>query len=143
MNLLLIHGRSQGGKSPAKLQAEWLEALDGGFKKSKLKMPADVNIQFPFYADVLDGFVAQFDVPTGAEVTAKGGAMDNDYAQFRADVAEELRKKAGISVERVKKEAGKEVAAKRALRTGNGCWQPFGFSTSTSRARVTGPSKRF
>ena len=55
MNLLLIHGRSQGGKNQVNLQAEWLEALDKGLKKSKLNMPAGVCIQFPFYADVLDG----------------------------------------------------------------------------------------
>lgn len=113
MNLLLIHGIAQGGKNPRDLQNAWLEALDKGLRKSSLTMPANVAVLFPYYADVLDEFVAQFDMPTGAGVTAKGGAMDNDYAQFRAEMAEDMRKKAKIPVKRVEQEAGKDVAAEK------------------------------
>ena len=113
MNLLLIHGIAQGGKNPKDLQRDWLQALDKGLRKSSLTMPANVNVLFPYYADVLDKFVAQFDMPTGASVTAKGGAMDNDYAQFRAAMAEDMLKQAGIPVDEVKKEAGNEVAKKK------------------------------
>jgi hypothetical protein len=113
MNLLLIHGIAQGGKNPRDLQKAWLEALDKGLRKSSLTMPANVKVLFPYYADVLDEFVAQFNMPTGASVTAKGGAMDNDYAQFRAEMAEDMRKKAEIPVEQVEQEAGKDVAAEK------------------------------
>ncbi len=113
MNLLLIHGIAQGGRNPKDLQRDWLEALNKGLRKSSLTMPANVNVLFPYYADVLDRFVAQFDMPTGASVTAKGGAMDNDYAQFRAAMAEDMRKQAGIPVEQVKQEAGDDVAAEK------------------------------
>lgn len=113
MNLLLIHGRSQGGKDKVKLQQEWLEALDKGLKKSNLTMPRDVRVLFPFYAAVLDEFVTRFDMSIGNEVTAKGGAMDNDYAEFRAQVAEEMREKAGISVAQVKEEAGPDATAEK------------------------------
>src|SRR6185503_13072052 len=106
MNLLLIHGIAQGGKNPKDLERAWLEALAKGLKKSKLTMPGYVNVLFPYYADQLDKFVAQFDMPTGNQVTAKGGAMDNDYAQFRAQMAEDMRKQAKIPVEQVKQEAG-------------------------------------
>ena len=75
MNLLLIHGIAQGGKNPKDLEGAWLGALDKGLKKSGLTMPANVNVLFPYYADVLDKFVAQFDMPTGDRVAAKGGAM--------------------------------------------------------------------
>ena len=113
MNLLLIHGIAQGRRNPKDLQRDWLEALDKGLRKSSLTMPANVNVLFPYYADVLDRFVARFDMPTGASVNAKGGAMDNDYAQFRAEMAEQLREKANVSVEEVEKEAGEDVAREK------------------------------
>lgn len=113
MNLLLIHGIAQGGKNPKDLERAWLGALDKGLKKSGLTMPANVNVIFPYYADVLDKFVAQFDMPTGDRVAAKGGVMENDYAQFRAQMAEDMRKRAKIPVEQIKKEAGNEVAAEK------------------------------
>jgi hypothetical protein len=113
MNLLLIHGIAQGGKNPKDLERAWLEALAKGLKKSKLTMPGYVNVLFPYYADQLDKFVAQFDMPTGNQVTAKGGAMDNDYAQFRAQMAEDMRKQAKIPVEQIKQEAGPAVAAEK------------------------------
>jgi len=113
MNLLLIHGIAQGGKNPKDLERAWLEALDKGLEKSKLTMPKNVNVLFPYYADHLDTFVAQFNMPTGDQVTAKGGAMDNDYAQFRSQMAEDMRKQARIPVEQVRQEAGPEVAAEK------------------------------
>jgi hypothetical protein len=73
LNLLLIHGIAQGGKNPADLERVWLGALEKGFKKSRLTMPSNVNVLFPYYADVLDRFSAQFDRPTGDCVVAKGG----------------------------------------------------------------------
>jgi len=111
MNLLLIHGIAQGGKDPKQLEQTWLEALEKGFAKSGLTMPANVNVLFPYYGDVLDQFVAQADLPTGDSVTAKGGALDTEYAQFRATMAEDIRSKAVISDEEITAEAGPVVAA--------------------------------
>lgn len=113
MNLLLIHGIAQGGKNPIDLQRAWLGALDKGLEKSGLTMPANVNVLFPYYGDVLEKFVAQFDMPTGDRVAAKGGAMDNEYAQFRAQMAEDMRKRAKIPVEQITKEVEPEVAAEK------------------------------
>lgn len=115
MNLLLIHGIAQGGKNPKDLEHAWLEALDKGLKKSNLTMPGNVNVLFPYYADHLDKFVAQFNMPTGDQVTAKGGAIDNDYAQFRAQMAEDMRKQAKIPVAEVAQAAGPEVAAEKGI----------------------------
>jgi hypothetical protein len=110
MNLLLIHGVGQGGKKKKDLEAVWLAALAKGLVKSGLSLPAKVNVIFPYYADVLDDFVKEFDRPIGDRIAAKGGVVDADYAQFRAEMAEEMRKGAKISIEDVRKEAGNEVA---------------------------------
>ena len=111
MNLLLIHGIAQGGKDPVKLERTWLDALEKGFAKSQLTMPASVNVLFPYYGDVLDRFVAQADLPVGNNATAKGGAPDTEYAEFRAAMADDIRKQVLVSDQEIAVEAGPAVAA--------------------------------
>jgi hypothetical protein len=106
MRLLLVHGRSQGGLDPVKLKSTWRESLDNGLERNGLKLPADVAVDFPYYADLLDSFAAKFDLPLGPNIAAKGGAVDTDYARFRAEMAEELQVKAGISDAAVQAEMG-------------------------------------
>ncbi len=113
MKLFLVHGRSQGGKDPKQIQAEWLGALDKGLAAAGLNMPAGVDVVFPYYGDVLDRLVAQFDLPVSGQVAAKGGVMDTEYAEFRAQLAEELRANAGISDAEVRAEAGPEATAEK------------------------------
>lgn len=113
MNLLLIHGIAQGGKDPKQLEGVWLDALRKGFRKAELAMPAGVKVLFPYYGDVLDEFVARFDLPAGDAVAAKGGTVPSDYAEFRAQVAEDMRTKCAISIEEVSEEAGPAVAAEK------------------------------
>lgn len=113
MNLLLIHGIAQGGKDPKELERLWLDALAKGLSKAGLTLPDGVNVLFPYYGDVLDDFVARFDLPTGDAVTAKGGAVPSDYAAFRAQVAEDMRTKNNISIEEVSAEAGPAGAAEK------------------------------
>jgi hypothetical protein len=97
MKLLLVHGRSQGGKDPVKLRAEWLGALAQGLKKAGLALPPDVAVDFPFYGDVLDEFVRQFDLPADPAIVPKGSPVFDEYAAFRDQVARELQARAGIS----------------------------------------------
>jgi len=97
MRLLLVHGRSQGGKDPVKLKAEWLGALDKGFEKAGLTLPADVVIDFPFYGDRLDEFVRQFELPADPAIIPKGSPAFDEFAAFRAEVAAEMQVRAGIT----------------------------------------------
>jgi hypothetical protein len=104
MRLLLVHGRSQGGRDPVKVKAEWLGALDEGLKKAGLSLPANVTIDFPFYGDRLDEFVRQFDLPADPVIVPKGNAAFDEFAQFRAEVAGEMRKQADITDAQVRSE---------------------------------------
>jgi hypothetical protein len=104
MRLLLVHGRSQGGRDPVKVKAEWFGALDKGLKKAGLSIPADVTIDFPFYGDRLDEFVRQFDLPADPAIVPKGSPVFDEFAQFRAEVAEELRVQTGITDAQVRSE---------------------------------------
>src|SRR5215831_4147733 len=97
MRLLLVHGRSQGGKDPVKLKAEWLDALNRGLQSAGLAMPADIGIDFPFYGDRLDEFVRQFELPADPAIIPKGSPVFDEYAAFRAEVAIEMQLRAGIS----------------------------------------------
>jgi hypothetical protein len=91
MRLLLVHGRSQGGKDPTALKAEWLEALRRGLSKSGLEMPPHFEVCFPFYGDRLDEFVRQYDLAGAAGIAPKGSPTFDEFSSFRRDVAEEMR----------------------------------------------------
>ncbi|UTD27817.1 hypothetical protein [Bradyrhizobium sp. WD16] len=106
MKLLLVHGRAQAGKDPVKLKAEWIEALEKGLRKAGLSLPADVEVDFPFYGDQLDAFVRQFDLPAEPGFMPKGSPAFDEYAEFRRQIAEEMRLRAGISDQEVRGEMG-------------------------------------
>ncbi len=115
MRLLLVHGRSQGGKDPVKLKAEWLDALQKGLQKAGLAMPADVTIDFPFYGDRLDEFVRQFDLPADPAIVPKGSPVFDEFAQFRAEVADQMRTRAGITDSQVRSEMRPVPAAEKGI----------------------------
>lgn len=104
MKLLLVHGRSQGGKDPVKLKSKWLAAFDKGLQKNGLTIPSGVEIDFPFYGDRLDEFVRRFELPADPAVAPKGSGAFDDYAAFRAQVAQEMQARAGISDAEVRSE---------------------------------------
>ncbi len=112
MRLLLVHGRSQGGKDPVKLQSEWLGALAKGLQKTGLVLPSGTEIDFPFYGDRLDEFVRQFKLPADPTIIPKGSPVFDEYAAFRANVAEEMRVRAGISDAAVQSEMGQSAVEK-------------------------------
>src|ERR1700758_2109628 len=115
MRLLLVHGRSQGGKDPIKLKADWLDALNRGLKKVGLDIPADVEIDFPFYGDKLDDFVRQFELPADPAIVPKGSPVFDEYAEFRAEVANEMRDRAGITNVQIRAEMRPTTAAEKGI----------------------------
>lgn len=106
MKLLLVHGRSQGGKDPVKLEAEWMDSLRKGFDRAGLRLPPGTEVKFPFYGDQLDEFVRQFELPADPAIAPKGSPVLDDYAKFRLDVAKEIAQKNGISEQQVNDEMG-------------------------------------
>jgi hypothetical protein len=106
MKLLLVHGRSQGGKDPVKLKTEWMEALSRGLTKAGLNLPAATEVGFPFYGDQLDEFVRQFDLPADPAIIPKGSSTFNEYAEFRRQVATEMAVRAGITEAAISQEMG-------------------------------------
>lgn len=97
--LMLIHGRSQGGRNPEALKAEWLTALAQGVSAIGSSLPASLDVSMPFYGDKLDALTN--DIPLSADIQARGATPDKEFLQFQAAFAEELRRKAGVSDEEV------------------------------------------
>ena len=123
MRILLVHGRSQGGKDPIKLQSEWAGALDKGLQKIAATLPAGVGVDFPFYGDRLDDFVRQFNLPADPAIVPKGSPVFDDYAEFRKEVADEMRKEEEISDEQVRAEVEIVTGAKSAAEKGPANWE--------------------
>jgi hypothetical protein len=93
LRILFIHGRAQGGKDPAELRQTWINTLNKGVKAAGLRLPDDVQFDFPFYADTLDDFVARLDDPQPDTVVAKGPGettpLDNFIAQALVGIADD------------------------------------------------------
>lgn len=106
MRVMFVHGRSQGGKVPADLEATWMGALREGMEKAGLTLPVGVEVDFPFYADDLDRFVEAFALPADPAFAPKGSPVFDEYTEFKARVVDEMRVRAGISDQAVQAEAG-------------------------------------
>jgi len=119
MRLLLVHGRSQGGKDPVGLKADWVGALAKGLSKTGRSLPAEAEIDFPFYGDKLDEFARDFDLPADPAVVPKGNPAFDEFAAFRAAIAGEMQVRAGITDAQVQAERG-AVAAEKGLQ--NWAW---------------------
>ena len=64
--ILFVHGRDQQGIDPAVLRAQWLAALRRGANSLGRQLPDQLDVSFPYYADVLDRYT--HGIPTTAEV---------------------------------------------------------------------------
>jgi hypothetical protein len=95
--LLLVHGRSQQGRDPEAIKAEWLGALDAGARALGKARPADVEVSLPFYGDTLDRFTREFDIPLTSDIQTRGSAQDDEFLVFQAEFAEASRVRAGIT----------------------------------------------
>ena len=105
--LVFVHGRSQQGKDPVALKSTWIQALRKGAEAVGMDIPANLDIAFPFYGDVLDDFTKQLNLPLTTDIQAKGeGIANEDFLQFQAEIADDLRIQKGISDEQVNQEYG-------------------------------------
>lgn len=96
MKLVMVHGRDQQGKDPEALRQEWIDALNYGCARARVKLPATVSIEFPFYGDLLADLVVRVNTPLGREVNAKGPNPD-DEAALRGEMLREIAAHAGIT----------------------------------------------
>jgi hypothetical protein len=97
MKLIFIHGRSQQGKDPVKLQQNWEETWEEGLAKAGLKRPDNVTVSFPFYGDLLDEMVKKVNAPLDENIATKGDQPDPGELAFRYELLTEMQNEVGIS----------------------------------------------
>lgn len=104
--ILLVHGRSQGGKNRQELRDTWVDTFRQGLPADKAARLGEIDFRLPFYADELDRLAAQADA-FPADVATRGdpAGVDPEYAAFRLAIAEEALKQAGIEAMAVQDEA--------------------------------------
>ena len=117
--LVLVHGRSQQGKDPVALKAEWLDALADGLAKSGLELPiGEQDVRFPFYGDALIERVDGTPDETAASVVVRGGRVDDDEQRFVRAVLVEMQQQTGISDAQLAEVADDEVVERGPLNWG-------------------------
>src|SRR5947209_626728 len=90
MRLLLVHGRAQQDKSPAIIRDEWMTALRLGFSAAGVREPANLSIDVPFYGNQLEELLRHRDLPQADGIATRGGALDDGYAAFLEEVAQQV-----------------------------------------------------
>jgi hypothetical protein len=95
--LVMIHGRAQGGMDPAALRQTWIDTWAKGLSPGEAALLGKFDIRFPYYADVLDDMAEQANLSL-SEIQARGptGAIDPQFAAFRAEIVEAAMDKAGL-----------------------------------------------
>jgi hypothetical protein len=94
------------------LQSNWLETLRRGAAKINRSLPERLDVVFPYYGDKLDEFARQFDLPLTTDIQAKGSPVNTDFLNFQAQVAEEMRQRAGVTDAQVLEEFGTNTTEK-------------------------------
>jgi len=100
MRLVLVHGIHQQGKDPAKLKQTWLEDLEKGLQEPGAL--ADVEVEMPFYGDILVAAMARG--PTGAIAQGPSADDDRDMAEFLAAGLAEQAAAANIGPDAIRAE---------------------------------------
>ncbi|WP_299770850.1 alpha/beta hydrolase [uncultured Tateyamaria sp.] len=99
--LLFVHGRAQGGRDAQEIRNEWVAAFQEGARAAGVAPPSNVDVRLPFYGDELDRLTREFSVPLASEITTKGNKAQDDFLTFQEEIANEMRRGAGIEDDQV------------------------------------------
>jgi hypothetical protein len=96
----MVHGRAQGGMDPDDLRETWTKTWAKGLDPAQASRLGEIDIRFPYYADVLDELAEAADM-TLAQIATRGAAGDIDpgFAQLRAEMFEAAMDARGLRAE--------------------------------------------
>ena len=106
LQLVFVHGRSQQGRSSDEIKAEWLGALQKGAEAIGRVLPIDLDVAVPFYGDKLDEFARAFEIPLTSDIHTRGDETQDEFLEFQADLAEQVRVRAGVTDAEIDMEYG-------------------------------------
>jgi hypothetical protein len=120
MRLIFVHGIAQQGKDPYQLKQLWSEVLQDNLQLAGAALPANVEIGFPFYGDVLFHLTAQLAQPQPLGGKMKGSAQSlpipSSWADAdRLELALELASNAGVSRQQIEARLPPQVREKGPL----------------------------
>ena len=104
--LVFVHGRAQEGRDPVAIKKEWTDAFAIGAKVNGKTLAGVESVELPYYGDTLADFAARADIPLASDITSRGGPEVDEYLQFQAEVAEEIRNDRGITDAQIDAEYG-------------------------------------
>ncbi|MGE3966028.1 MAG: hypothetical protein AB7I09_18170 [Planctomycetota bacterium] len=96
MRLVFIHGRAQGKRTPAELEAEWGAAIDQGFANAGKERPADLQIVLPFYGARLDALTANAQTKLARIIERGDPGTEPAVDPFALDLLLAIARGAGI-----------------------------------------------
>jgi hypothetical protein len=88
------------------VKGEWLDALTEGAEALGRTIPDGIAVEFPFYGDVLDEFARQSEIPLVSDIHSRGSGAQDEFLAFQAEVAEEIRRRSGVTDAQVDAEYG-------------------------------------
>ncbi len=116
MDLVLIHGRAQGGRSADEIRDQWIPGLKQGFSSAGISEPSFGEIRIPFYGDKLDELTES--ASTTVSVAHRGLEQHETFDPFVADFVRQMAMRRGLSdedLERIYDEQGLEVTERGPL----------------------------
>ena len=93
--IVFVHGRAQGGVNAGELKQSWVASLSAALDKKERKLPASIDIRFPYYGDELDRLVAELQLPLASGITARGDGTD-PLLEFQAKLVDEMLQEAEV-----------------------------------------------
>ena len=134
--LVLIHGRQQQGLDQAELRASWMKSLSDALGTANLQLPQGLQVEFPYYGDELDRFVALSKLPLATDITSRGDDTQDDLLAFQSQLVDEMIKKAGVPDELVDEEFGDRTSERGPL---NWEWVQAGLRALDLHTGLGGP----
>lgn len=108
MDLVLIHGRAQGGRSSDEIRDQWIPGLELGFKKAGLDRPVFSEVRTPFYGDILDELVKHSSV---VGVIERGDSQTETVDPLVAEIVQHMATRYGLSANEQREIVAKEGEA--------------------------------
>ena len=94
MKIIFIHGRAQDEFEELGLKQTWIDTLKIGLANSKLELPDDVRIEFPYYGKLLKKLVDEAEVTLPPKTATRGASVnisskeDAFFEAFLRDLAQ-------------------------------------------------------
>src|SRR5262249_39751482 len=98
--IVFIHGPSPDeGTTGDAMRDVWLGSLRTGAKALTRDLPTNLEVVTPYYGNALNNIVREHSLPLVSQMLSRGTSEQSDFLEFQAEVAEEIRRRIGVTDE--------------------------------------------